>query len=60
MAHSRALLISTAVIALLFGLSPPDPKLVGEPMPLPNDHTLLAADQPQANEQSHVQFPQDQ
>ena len=60
MAHSRALLLSTAVIALLFGLSPPDPNLTGEPLPLPYDHTLLAADQPQGNEQSQVQLPQNQ
>ena len=60
MVHSIALLLSTAVIALLFGLSPPDPNLSGEPSPLPNDHTLLAAGQPQGNEQSQVQFPQNQ
>lgn len=58
MAHLRALLLPTAVIALVFGISPPDPDLTGEPLPVPFDHTLLAADQTPSNEQSQVQFRQ--
>ena len=55
MTHSRAWLVSAAVIALVFGLRPPDPILVGEPSPLPNDYTFLSADQTQINEESQVQ-----
>jgi hypothetical protein len=58
MAHLRALLLLTAVIALVFGISPPDPDLTGEPLPVPFDHTLLAADQAPSNGQSQVQFRQ--
>ena len=36
-------LASAAVIALLFGLEFPNPKLVGEPSPLPTDHTMVLA-----------------
>lgn len=43
MTQSRAWLASAAVIALLFGLEFPDPKLSGEPSPLPNDHTMVLA-----------------
>jgi hypothetical protein len=42
MTHSRALLLVTAVIALVFGIRPPDPDLTGEPFPVPYDPTLLA------------------
>ena len=48
MPHSKALLLLTAVIALVFGISPPDPDLNGEPLRVPFDHTLLAADQSHA------------
>ena len=54
MTHSRAWLVA-AVIALVFGLRPPDPNLIGEPLPLPNDYTFLAADETQSNEGSQVQ-----
>jgi hypothetical protein len=57
-AHLRALFVPTAVIALVFGISPPDPDLTGEPAPVPFDHTLLVADQSPNNEQSQVQFRQ--
>ena len=51
MTQLRALLVSTAAIALLFGLEFPDPKLNGEPSPLPNDHTMvLAADEGQSGQ----------
>jgi hypothetical protein len=43
MTQSRACLVSTAVIALLFGLEFPDPKLSGEPSPIPYDHTMEIA-----------------
>jgi hypothetical protein len=55
MTHSREWLLPAAVIALVFGLSPPDPNLTGEPLPLPNDYTILAAEEPQSNKQSQVQ-----
>jgi len=55
MGHFRALFVPTAVIALVFGISPPDPDLTGEPAPVPFDHTLMAADQSPSNEQSDVQ-----
>lgn len=58
MTHLRALLLQTAVIALVFGISPPDPDLTGQPSPVPFDHTLLAADQSPNNEQSQVQLRQ--
>ena len=45
MIHIRTLLQTTAVIALVFGISPPDPHLSGEPSPVPRGATLLAADQ---------------
>jgi hypothetical protein len=43
MTQSKGLLVSAAVIALLFGLEFPDPKLIGEPSPLPNNHTMILA-----------------
>jgi hypothetical protein len=43
MTQSRACLVSTVVIALLFGLEFPDPKLSGEPSPIPYDHTMEIA-----------------
>jgi hypothetical protein len=43
MTQLRALLGTTAAVALLFGLEFPDPKLNGEPAPLPNDHTMMLA-----------------
>jgi hypothetical protein len=55
MTHSKASLLPAAVIALVFGLGPPDPNLTGESFPFPNDWTLLAADDTQATEQSQVQ-----
>jgi hypothetical protein len=55
MTHLKALLVSAAAIALLFGLEFPDPKLIGEPSPLPNDHTMVLA----ANEGQSTQ-PQTQ
>jgi hypothetical protein len=58
MTQLRALLSATAVIALVFGISPPDPDLTGEPLSVPFDHTLLAADQSPHNEQNEVQFRQ--
>ena len=58
MTHLRALLLPTAVIALVFGISPPDPDLTGEALPVPFDHTLLAADQTPNNEQIQIQFRQ--
>ena len=60
MTQFRGLLVITAAIALLFGLEFPDPKLSGEPSPLPNDHTMvLAADegasgQPQAQTEENA------
>jgi hypothetical protein len=52
----RGWLTSAAVIALLFGLEFPDPKLSGEPSPLPNDHTMvLAADEGPSDDQRQVQ-----
>jgi hypothetical protein len=57
MAYLRALFVPTAVIALLFGISPPDPDLTGESSPVPFDHTLMAADQSPSKEQSDVQTP---
>ena len=55
MTQPRAWLVLAAVIALVFGLRPPDPNLIGEPLPLPNDYTFLAADETQSNEGSQVQ-----
>ena len=52
----RAVLLPTAVIALVFGISPPDPDLTGEPLPVPFDHTLLAADQSPNSQQNQAQF----
>ncbi len=43
MTYSRTWLASAAIIALLFGLEFPDPKLSGEHLPIPNDHTMVAA-----------------
>jgi hypothetical protein len=43
MTHSRALLASAAVFALLFGIELPDPKLTGEHFPLPSDQSTVAA-----------------
>jgi hypothetical protein len=54
MTHLRALLLPTAAIALLFGISPPDPDLTGEPLPVPFDHTLLAAGQSPKSQQNQV------
>jgi hypothetical protein len=45
MSHSRAWLPSAAVAGLVFGLNFPDPDLVGGRAPLPQDFTLLAADE---------------
>jgi len=56
MTHSRTVLLPTAVIALVFGISPPDLDLTGEPLPVPFDHTLLAADQSPNSQQNQVQF----
>jgi hypothetical protein len=55
MAPSKASLLPTAVIALVFGLGSPDPNLTGESFPFPNDWTLLAADETRGTEQSQVQ-----
>ena len=56
MTPSRTWLASAAVIALLFGLEFPDPKLSGEPSPLPNDHTMvLAANEGLSDDQSQAQ-----
>ena len=54
MRHIRALLVPTAVIALVFGISPPNPDLTGESAPVPFDHTLMASEQSPSNEQSEV------
>lgn len=43
MTHLRILLVSVAAIALTFGLQFPDPKLIGEPSPLPNDGVIVLA-----------------
>jgi hypothetical protein len=43
MTHSRKLLASAAVFALLFGIELPDPNLTGEHFPLPSDQTRVAA-----------------
>jgi len=56
MTHLRALFLPTAAIALVFGISPPDPDLTGEPLPVPFDHTLLAADQSPNSQQNQIQF----
>ena len=45
MTHSRAWLSSAAVASLLFGLNFPDPNLAGGRAPLPQDLTVLAADE---------------
>ena len=50
MTHSKASLLPAAVIALVFGLGPPDANLTGESFPFPNDWTLLAADETQGTE----------
>jgi hypothetical protein len=55
MTHSRVSLVIAAVIALVFGLSPPDPNLTGESSPFPHDWTLLAAAETQNSDQSQVQ-----
>ena len=55
MTQSRALFVSAAVIALLFGLEFPDPKLVGEPSPLPNDNTMVLAANEGQNSQPQAQ-----
>jgi hypothetical protein len=49
---TKALVLTTAVVALVFGLSPPDPDLAGGPSPAPPDPTVLAADPSPPNEQS--------
>lgn len=56
MTHLRAVLLPTAVIALVFGIRPPDPDLTGEPLPF--DHTLLAADQSPNSQQNQARFRQ--
>jgi len=43
MTHLRTLLVSSAAIALTFGLQFPDPKLIGEPSPLPIDGVIVLA-----------------
>ncbi|HSF23178.1 MAG TPA: hypothetical protein VLE20_03045 [Blastocatellia bacterium] len=58
MTHLKASLLTSAVIALVFGISPPDPDLTGEPFPVPYDPTLLASQQSPTNEPSQVQFRQ--
>lgn len=57
MTHLTAVLLPTAVIALVFGISPPDPDLTGEPLPVPFDHTLLAADQSTNSQQNQGSIP---
>jgi hypothetical protein len=55
MTQLKALLVSAAGIALLFGLEFPDPKLIGEPSPLPNDHTMVLAANEGQNPQPQAQ-----
>jgi hypothetical protein len=57
MTHLRTLLVSAAAIALTFGLQFPDPKLRGEPSPLPNDGVMVLAandEQPQAQTEENA------
>ena len=56
MTHLRASLLTTAVIALVFGISPSDPDLTGEPFPVPYDPTLLAAHHSPTIEPGQAQF----
>jgi hypothetical protein len=58
MIYIRAFLQTTALIALVFGINPPDTDLNGEPFPVPHDSTLLAADQSPSGEQTQSQFRQ--
>jgi hypothetical protein len=51
MTHLRTLLVTAAAIALTFGLQFPDPKLRGEPSPLPNDGVMVLA----ANDEQSAQ-----
>jgi hypothetical protein len=44
MTHSKTWLASAAVIALVFGIELPDPKLTAEHFPLPNDTMVVGAD----------------
>lgn len=55
MTHSRAWLSSAAVASLLFGLNFPDPNLAGGRAPLPQDFTVVAADEAQGTDQRQVQ-----
>jgi hypothetical protein len=55
MTHLRAWLTSAAVAGLVFGLNFPDPDLVGGRAPLPQEFTLLAADETQGTEERRVQ-----
>ena len=45
MTHSRAWLSSAAVAGLVFGLNFPDPNLAGGRAPLPQDVTIVAANE---------------
>ena len=38
----KALLLTAAIIALVFGISPPDPDLTGGSSPAPPEPTVLA------------------
>ena len=58
MTRLSALLLVTAVVALVSGIRPPDPDLTGEPFPIPFDPTLLASDQSPNIQQSLVQLRQ--
>ena len=55
MTHSRAWLSLAAVASLLFGLNFPDPNLAGGRAPLPQDVTVVAADETQGTDQAQVQ-----
>lgn len=57
MINIRALLQITAVIALVFGVSPPDTDLNTEPFPVPHDPTLIASHE-SPNKHSQSQFRQ--
>ena len=55
MTHLRTLLVSVPAIALTFGLQFPDPKLIGEPSPLPNDGLIVLAANDEQSAQPQVQ-----
>jgi hypothetical protein len=55
MTHLKAWLSSAAVAGLVFGLNLPDPNLAGGRAPLPQDITVVAADETQGTEQRQVQ-----